>query len=101
MKEHRYECRSSEFSCTIESCKFKGTNKEMLDHFVSTHELHLILLAEQFPKLQNNYEKFDINNSSVKLNANNNMRELNKKMNNYKSEDMSEFMSESFFDEFI
>ena len=101
MNEHRYTCESSEFICSIENCKFKGSSSDAMNHMLNDHELYLIILAEQFGKLQSGIEKYDNNSSYCKLVANNNMRQLNIKMNNYKS-DISEFLSESsFFDELI
>lgn len=100
MKEHRYDCDKAVFDCSLPSCNFKGTKNEAMKHLISDHSLHLLVLAENFNKIQTNFEKFEVSNSSIKLNTNSNMQELNKKMNNYKSE-ISEFFSESYFDELI
>jgi predicted molibdopterin-dependent oxidoreductase YjgC len=100
MKEHRYDCENAKFECSLPNCKFKGTRNESMKHLIADHSLHLLVLSENYSKIQNNFDKFEVSNSSIKLNTNNNMQELNKKMNNYKSE-ISEFFSESYFDELI
>lgn len=50
MHEHRYTCEKYEFTCSINSCKFKGSRENALKHIVNSHGFQAIMFAENIDK---------------------------------------------------
>lgn len=54
-EEHTYVCEAREYSCSIEYCKFKGLRSELFNHLYEFHIEKLTFLAENFMKMQKDF----------------------------------------------
>lgn len=97
MNKHRYHCSNGEFKCKIDNCQFTGLRDDALNHMANEHPELLIILSEHYNEISDKIDKLDESKCSNKFGFNNNMRNLNKKLNEYKS-DISDFYDCAFDD---